>query len=506
MPRSRGRVELSEPGAHLAQLLNPQMPDPQAVGYALETAPTGAPLVRVLEVVDPAASSPTRVDAFVLVEAVAAAGRMASWAYALQARLAAELARRPDMGPSYRHAPGSVTVTAQQSAVQALSMRPLRSDRETRALVRHGLAFDGLLAETGTALAAGRIAVPAARIIAERLHEQTWQVATAVQEQVLDRAPDRTPAQVRLDVEKALAQVDPEHAAERHAHARTRRRVTHPRAEADAMASMHVVLPAPHAVAIDTVLEDCARTARAAGDPRTLDQLRADGLVDLFLHPPTPTRTDPDASPGSDADTGAGATSAAGPAAPATDPVTTTLPGPGPHGPTDARIQVLVTVALSTLLGVDDQPGDLAGYGPLDAVQTRALAHGGTWRRLITDPLSGAVLDHGRTRYRPPAALAAHIRHRDKTCTRPGCTRPAIRCDLDHTTPFPTGTTSASNLGPLCRTHHRHKTAGTLTLHQHEPGVFTWTDRSGHTYRTRPGTDQPRQHLTHHDTGPPPPF
>ena len=171
-------------------------------------------------------------------------------------------------------------------------------------------------------------------------------------------------------------------------------------------------------------------------------------------------------------------------------------------------------MALSTLIGIDDHPGDLAGCGPLDAVQARALARGGTWQRLVTDPLSGAVLDHGRTRYRPPAALDAHVRHRDKTCSRPGCRQPAIRCDLDHTDPFPHGTTSADNLGPLCRTHHRHKTAGTLTLHQDQPGTFTWTDRTGHRYRTRPGTDQPRHHLTAPtgpaatppDTGPPPPF
>jgi hypothetical protein len=521
------------------------VPRSAAVARALATAPTGSALVRMLEVLDPAGPRPVRPGAFVLVEAVAAAARMASWAYALQARLAAELARCPDMAPFYRHAPGSVTVTAQQSAVQALAMRLLRSDRQTAALVRHGLAFDGLLADTGAALTQGRIDTPRAQLIADRLHEQTWQVATAVQDRVLQRAEDRTPAQVRHDLERALAEVDPEHAAERHAHARTRRRVSHPRPEPDGMASLHVLLPAPHAVAIDTALEDCARTARTAGDPRTLDQLRADGLVDLFLHrhtrPEDPAHIDDTGEtteavpPANPADTPGGADSmdltqesadalapavrassrapssadpptSAEPAPAPTSPTTeadadATAPdpgsrSPGPHGPADARVTVLVTVPLSTLIGIDDHPGDLAGYGPLDAVQTRALARGGTWQRLITDPLSGTLLDHGRTRYRPPAALDAHVRHRDKTCSRPGCRQPAIRCDLDHTDPFPHGTTSADNLGPLCRTHHRHKTAGTLTLHQDQPGTFTWTDRTGHRYRTHPGTDQPREHLT----------
>jgi hypothetical protein len=40
----------------------------------------------------------------------------------------------------------------------------------------------------------------------------------------------------------------------------------------------------------------------------------------------------------------------------------------------------------------------------------------------------------------------------------PGCRRRADLCDLDHTTPWPTGPTTASNLGPLCRRHHNQKT------------------------------------------------
>ncbi|WP_309316442.1 HNH endonuclease, partial [Actinomyces oris] len=40
------------------------------------------------------------------------------------------------------------------------------------------------------------------------------------------------------------------------------------------------------------------------------------------------------------------------------------------------------------------------------ALTAWALAAGGTWRRLVTDPASGVVIDVGRTRYRPPAGLA----------------------------------------------------------------------------------------------------
>lgn len=53
--------------------------------------------------------------------------------------------------------------------------------------------------------------------------------------------------------------------------------------------------------------------------------------------------------------------------------------GGAAHRP-PSRTEVRVTVALSTLLGLDDAPADLAGYGPITAEAARALARDGTWR------------------------------------------------------------------------------------------------------------------------------
>src|SRR5690625_3541930 len=44
------------------------------------------------------------------------------------------------------------------------------------------------------------------------------------------------------------------------------------------MAGIYAVLPAADAITLDLVLEGAARTAKAHGDTRTLDQLRADAL------------------------------------------------------------------------------------------------------------------------------------------------------------------------------------------------------------------------------------
>ncbi|MGH9251798.1 MAG: DUF222 domain-containing protein, partial [Acidimicrobiales bacterium] len=103
-----------------------------------------------------------------------------------------------------------------------------------------------------------------------------------------------------------------------------------------------------------------------------------------------------------------------------------------------------VTVAYTTLIGVDDQPAHLEGYGPIGAEVARRIAAHGTWRRVLTDPATGAVLDVGRERYLPPPELAEHVIVRDQSCRFPTCAHPAEACDLDHTTPFEQGGATAA--------------------------------------------------------------
>ncbi len=146
--------------------------------------------------------------------------------------------------------------------------------------------------------------------------------------------------------------------------------------------------------------------------------------------------------------------------------------------------QIQVTVAASTLLGVDEAPAELAGYGPIPAEVARAIAADpdGTWRRLLTDPASGTLLDYGTRVYRPPRSLARHVRARDQVCQFPGCRQPAWRCDLHHRRRFPDGHTSDENLGPLCRHHHRAKTEGGWIWIRDDDGSVTWIAPSGHKY------------------------
>jgi Domain of unknown function (DUF222) len=91
--------------------------------------------------------------------------------------------------------------------------------------------------------------------------------------------------------------------------------------------------------------------------------------------------------------------------------------------------------------------------------------------------------------YRPPAALRHLISIRQPTCSFPGCRRPAVQCDQDHTIPHGRGgRTCECNLAPLCRRHHRAKQTRGWALVQPEPGTMIWTTPSGRRYATGPAS------------------
>jgi hypothetical protein len=95
--------------------------------------------------------------------------------------------------------------------------------------------------------------------------------------------------------------------------------------------------------------------------------------------------------------------------------------------------------------------------------------------------------------YAPSTALQRFVRARDRRCRFPGCRARAIRCDLDHNTPWPAGATSAGNLCCLCRHHHRlrHQAPG-WTMRRLPDGGLQWTTPGGERITTHPpryGTD-----------------
>lgn len=146
-------------------------------------------------------------------------------------------------------------------------------------------------------------------------------------------------------------------------------------------------------------------------------------------------------------------------------------------------VTVNVTIDLPTLLGLAENPGQLSGYGAIPASVARELASDATWKRFITDPQSGNLLDYGREKYEPPQALVDFLLARDRTCRFPGCRQPASKSDIDHAQSWETGgETKPENLGLLCRRHHRLKTHGRWALVSNSDGSCEWTSPVGKKY------------------------
>ena len=146
-------------------------------------------------------------------------------------------------------------------------------------------------------------------------------------------------------------------------------------------------------------------------------------------------------------------------------------------------VTVNVTIDLPTLLGLAENPGQLSGYGAIPASVARELASDATWKRFITDPQTGNLLDYGREKYEPPQALVDFLLARDRTCRFPGCRQPASRSDIDHANSWESGgETKAENLGLLCRRHHRLKTHGRWVLVSNADGSCLWTSPAGKKY------------------------
>ncbi|KAE8763602.1 DUF222 domain-containing protein [Georgenia thermotolerans] len=411
----------------------------------LELTAPGPALARRL-----AALSPAGLDDATVVESIAGYERLIAWATAAQARLTTELLARRTPAPK----PGPHPEVLAAFEIQA-RLGITRYGAEAK--VGYAMQLDDY-PEVADALSRGEIDTAKSKILLDPIYGLPAKKLRALHGRLLPSAATLTGPQLRDRMRRAALAHDPDHAAKRHTTAYAERTVTVEPAY-DGMSWVSALLRCDDAEATRIYLEHLAAAAQTPGDTRSADQRRADAFRDLF-------RTLLDR--GMDLD--------------------------GADLPILARRRphLQVTIGAGTLLGLDEAPGLLAGYGPIPADLAREIAQDATWQALITDATTGEVVALGTKAYRPGAVLAQTVLARDVTCTFVGCRVPAWRCDLDHTPeydPAKTATEVQTRLDTLysrCRSHHGAKTIKAWHTHRDPAtGDSIWTAPTGHTYRRK---------------------
>jgi hypothetical protein len=334
------------------------------------------------------------------------------------------------------------------------------------------------LPATLDAVEAGGLTMRHAGLLTDAVFALPDEDATLVEERCIEFAEGRDLAAFARKVRREVLALDSrtmeEQLADFLAKTLQQRRVwAYPDHYSAAIAHFGATVPAEGAQALMTAL-DVAADRRDPDDDRTKDQRRADALVQLGIDAlnrfdacPHCRGIDP-STEGDDASV-----------VPDDNLAATQLPRWQ-----GLRPSIQVSVALSTLLGADNEPGELDGHGPIPAALARRLADDptGTWRRLVTDPV-GKLIDYGRTVYQPPAALRDFVVARDRTCRYPSCNRPTCRCEIDHIDSWEDGgETNEPNLHGLCCRHHHFKHDTDWTVERRPDGTTVWTNPAGETF------------------------
>jgi len=423
-----------------------------SIAELLFAIPGAATLARLSEI------DPNSLTASDRIDYLTALDRQDGWLYALRQRAIAAVA---GLQPSEGGGPLSgVDETEREDISTALRLAPATAQSRidiARTLVNN-------LPNTCSALATGEISSAHATVIARETAAAIRDgapesVIFEIEQRAIAYAEFHTPGQVANHVRNTVAKFAPEEFEEVTARATALRRVNCYN-ETDGMSTVVAILPATDAQVVMNSIEafilrqeqigknnDLSMGASVEFEKLTVDQKRADALSAIcanFL----------------------------------SDISTTVTPQRRP-------LTVNVTIDLPTLLGLAENPGQLAGYGPIPASVARELASDGKWKRFITEPQTGNLLDFGRESYEPPQQLKDFLIARDRTCRFPGCRRSALLSDLDHAQSWESGgSTSLENIGALCRRHHRLKTHDGWKIESFPDGSCTWTSPLGKQFFT----------------------
>ncbi len=470
---------------------------------SLAQLPPGPQLAAVLAGIDVAS-----LNGYGRVVVMQAWQRQSSWCAAGMYEAMAAVARSPECMPdSPAELTEHFTEFASAEVGAALTLTPWCADRE----LSFAYHLSHRLPDTRAALAAGRISLAKAKEIAEETCVLSDELAGQAEAFILPAAGELTRQQIARRLRAKVIRLDPAGAEERRRQAQRERQVRFgPDGAGTAMiAGSH--LPIAQVAAAKAFVGDLAKTLHDTGDDdRTLGQIQADVVLDLLqgrhlhthgikpnvelvaplhtwltlatqlgLHHPTPNEATPDQAAPDDTDAAKTVTAEADRG----DPV----PAEADHGhsvPAEADRGDPVPAEAAIAI-----PGEVVGFGVVSAeVLAEIIAMADTdFDYCTTVTRYGQVVFHQPRSYRPTRRQKELIRARDRTCRHPGCTRPATRCDTDHTTEHRLGgTTCSCNLLTLCRRHHRAKHQAHWWWTTHPDGTHAVQSPLGHTYHPRP--------------------
>lgn len=291
-----------------------------------------------------------------------------------------------------------------------------------------------------TSLDRGVIDEPKARVFSEWTGGLTDDQAHAICEALLPEAPELTTGQLIDRVKRMAIALDPEWARRRYAEAVRERKVVGYRNEDGTGNLCGYQLPVDRAAAACAHIDALARKAKLAGDGRPINHIRADlylGMLDgsyagwtetdIIAHIRATAETevadhrDDDHGDGSadherigtadrstrprghHGDDGKDDQDSRGRADQASADELPQDSRPGGQGGPARRAGVEIRVEITTLLGLDDHPAEIPGWGHVHADVARGLVAdqtGAEWRYAITDD-DGRLRYEGITRYRP---------------------------------------------------------------------------------------------------------
>jgi hypothetical protein len=283
---------------------------------------------------------------------------------------------------------------------------------------------------TYSMLSAGKLSYDRAAQIARATTVLSHEKSLAVDAALHPLACEKTPRQLRALLRTVISKLDPRGAADRAEKRKAGRRVSVEH-DGDEMSWLHALVASEDALAIEQRLDSIARSIRNDGDERTLSQLRADALRDLLL------------------------------------------------GKFSSKVITHVYVACNatTLLGLDDLPGQLRGYGPVSAEKVRELGWqlNALWSGVLVDD-KGHAQRMATEKYQPAELLSEFVQLRDQACRFPVCLRPAQRSSIDGL--LASGQESSAgelSCGPCCRCHESEKQSGQWTVTNGVDGEDIWT-------------------------------